>query len=142
MPALYRMSFSPATMARLTRLLRAGAVFAEYYEAAMGYSVNLVATKAKENAHARFARPTGTLARGINGYVRTPFLGEVGVGVQVPYARRRELGFSGMTDRLGRYYAQDPGAFYLRDGLRASEPGIVAAFHEANALAVRRMILP
>jgi hypothetical protein len=36
----------------------------------------------------------------------------------LPYARRRELGFSGMTDVRGIFYAHDPGGFYMRDTLQ------------------------
>jgi hypothetical protein len=35
-------------------------------------------------------------------------------GSDLPYSRRREFGFSGRTDSLGRYYANDPGAFYMQ----------------------------
>ena len=40
------------------------------------------------------------------------------VGSDLPYSRRREFGFSGKTDSLGRYYAHDPGAFYLKKTLQ------------------------
>lgn len=39
-------------------------------------------------------------------------------GSDLPYSRRREFGFSGKTDSLGRYYAHDPGAFYLQKTLQ------------------------
>ena|SRR5450755_1678121 len=35
----------------------------------------------------------------------------------LPYARRREEGFSGMTDSLGRFYPNDPGGFYMQQTL-------------------------
>lgn len=37
-----------------------------------------------------------------------------------PYAWRREEGFSGMTDSLGRFYPNDPGKHYMYNGLMAS----------------------
>ena len=41
------------------------------------------------------------------------------IGSALPYTQRRERGFSGMTDSLGRYYPDDPGAFFLEDTLDA-----------------------
>ena len=38
---------------------------------------------------------------------------EIEIRVAKPYGRRRECGFSGMTDSLGRYYPYDPGKPYL-----------------------------
>src|SRR6266566_5061281 len=40
------------------------------------------------------------------------------VGSDLPYARRREEGFSGRTDSLGRTYRNDPGAFYLQRAIK------------------------
>ena len=36
------------------------------------------------------------------------------VGSELPYSRRREFGFTGRTDSLGRKYTNDPGAFYMQ----------------------------
>jgi hypothetical protein len=38
----------------------------------------------------------------------------VAVAVGVPYGQRREKGFSGMTDALGRHYVNDPAKPYLQ----------------------------
>lgn len=39
------------------------------------------------------------------------------VGTKKPYASRREYGFSGMTDSLGRYYKDDPGQGFMESSL-------------------------
>jgi phage gpG-like protein len=39
------------------------------------------------------------------------------VGTSLPYGRRREFGFSGLTDSLGRYFKDDPGKPYLQPAL-------------------------
>jgi hypothetical protein len=152
MPAMYSMAFTPGTMARITRLVEAAPIFVKYYTFAMGYSVNLVKREAIARAPVG-SRPGysggrgsgvgghGHLRGGINGYVHSPWHGEVGVISAVPYGQRREKGFSGMTDSLGRYYANDPGSFYLRNALHASEPGIAAAFHQAARMAFREIAL-
>lgn len=139
--AAFGIGFDAATVARLSRLIEAGPIFTAYYGAAMNACVNYVTTKAKQNASQRFQQPTGTLMRGITGVVHSPFLGEVGVGKQVPYARRREFGFNGMTDALGRTYTNDPGAFYLTDAYHDSLPFIATTFRTATMLGVQRLVL-
>lgn len=39
------------------------------------------------------------------------------VGSKRPYAARREYGFSGMTDSLGRLYKDDPGQSFMEESL-------------------------
>lgn len=39
------------------------------------------------------------------------------VTTDVIYGRRREMGFSGMSDSLGRFYPSDPGAFFVKTTL-------------------------
>jgi len=51
-----------------------------------------------------------------------------GAESDLPYARRREFGFSGRTDSLGRHYTNDPGAFYMRATLATVEDDIDTAF--------------
>lgn len=137
---IYSMTFDAASVARLGRLINAAPVFAAYYTTAMNACVNRVQTAAKQNAaDGRFQNPTGNLMRGITGYVRSPWEGVVGVREAVPYARRRELGFVG-TDALGRTY-NDPGYFYLRDGLEDSRPFISATFRTSTQMAVASMII-
>lgn len=139
--AAFSVTLDAASVARMAALINCAPIFTAYYSAAMNACVNRVATKAKQNTADRFADPTGTLMRGINGYVISPFEGVVGVGQQVPYARRREFGFNGMTDALGRTYTNDPGFFYLRDALEDSRPFIASAFRGAAQLAIRDIIL-
>lgn len=141
----YTMAFTPATLRRFEAMVAAAPIMAGYYSAAMSFAVNRVATEAKQattelfNSNPIGGTPSGTLARGIVGQVLSPLRGQVGVGYQVPYARRREYGFSGMTDSLGRTYTNDPAKPYLETGLQRSLPAIESAFVEASALAIRRI---
>ena len=136
---VYSMTFDAATVARMGRLINAAPVFAAYYTTAMNACVNRVETAAKQNALDYFANPTGTLSRAITGFVRSPWEGVVGVGQQVPYARRRELGFVG-TDSLGRTY-NDPAYLYLHDGLESSRGFISTAFRTSTQMAVAQVII-
>jgi hypothetical protein len=62
----------------------------------------------------RWKNPTGELQNSF--YFFTSNRLERTVTSDDPKARRRNEGFSGMTDSLGRFYANDPGAFYLDKG--------------------------
>lgn len=72
--------------------------------------------------------PTGTLEDSFS-VQATPY--ELQIGSNVAYARRRNYGFSGMTDALGRYYPYDPGAFYVEAGVAATEQQILQLFDTA-----------
>lgn len=119
---------TPDSLIRLARMANCTALIMEANLTAMNFSVNYVANQARANAPVL----TGNLRRSIQGIVHSPDLGEVGVGANVSYARRRELGFSGMTDSLGRFYSNDPGKFYLHNALEQSRPAIFAAFVTAT----------
>ena len=146
--AMYGITFDAASMARIAALVNAQPTFAKYHLAAMRYCVNLVNQKAQANAPVL----TGTLRRGIRGYVMTPWLGQVGVLGNVPYGRRREFGFDNMTDRMGRTYANgDPlysntaarsHMMYLHRALDSSRPAIGIAFRTATQMAIRAYIAP
>jgi hypothetical protein len=139
--APYVVSLDAASLARMRRLLMTGPIFARYYQAAMNSCVAKVVQESKTAASEAFRKPTGKLMGGITGQAQSPWRGVVGVGQQVPYARRREFGFSGMTDALGRYYNLDPGAFYLHTGLQRAQPYIRTTFFAATELAMRDVII-
>lgn len=41
------------------------------------------------------------------------------IGSPLPYSWRRDRGFSGMTDSLGRFYPDDPGVLYAENALES-----------------------
>ena len=73
--------------------------------------------QSRSNMHWR--APTGALSESIHA-IYSPL--EVLVGSDLPYAWRREKGFTGMTDVLGRYYRYDPGQYYLTRALLSTVP--------------------
>lgn len=140
----YGFSFDGGTLRRMAMLMNTAPVFERFYMVAMNQSVNMVNRRAQENAPVL----TGTLRRAIRGKVLNPYLGQVGVLATVPYARRREYGFDGRTDALGRFYPMDPvdpdkraHMFYLRRALQTSQPEINALYRTATALAIREIVL-
>lgn len=138
--AAYTIFFDPGTIARMTALAGVATSMQGLYLAAMNASVNQVNTLAKGFApvgvYPTRGRTGGNLRRGIRGIVDSPVEGRVGVVRSVPYGHRREVGFSGQRDSLGRYYPHDPGSFYLKRAMQAGLPFINDAFKTAAQIAI------
>lgn len=54
----------------------------------------------------------------------------------VAYARRRNWGFSGMTDSLGRHFTNDPGVYYMEGTVTAETDWIISRFKKAVSQAL------
>jgi hypothetical protein len=138
----YSLQLDPASVRRIHAMIGAVPTMERYYRSTMNAVVNHIRTEASGNAPVL----TGTLRRGIRAQVETAWLGYVGVIRNVPYARRREFGFDGQTDRLGRYYPQDPKdpakrahLHYLKRAVESSIPFVQKAYNTSTALAVQEM---
>ena len=113
-------------------ILLAGAV-----QAGLAYSGRILVYQAQQLTWQRFQNPSGALAASIHAVRESPY--EIEIGSELPYARRREFGFSGMTDSLGRFYADDPGAYYLEDAMNASLEEIEARMASTINAALARL---
>lgn len=98
----------------------------------------LLVGAAQANTWEAFMHPTGALAGSITFYVPSPE--EVAVSVGVPYGHRREKGFSGQTDSLGRYYANDPAEPYLIPAMEENEAAVLALMADAVQVALGRVV--
>lgn len=78
---------------------------------AMQDVVEILSDAATANMH--WKNPSGDLEDSIYEDSQVIDAWHAEVGSSLPYAARREWGFSGMVDSLGRYFRDDPGAFYL-----------------------------
>ena len=125
----FMMGFDPGSLLALTRLMGFGALLDPNVLAALVASGTLLVTAAVGNTWSMFANPTGTLASSIYFWVAGPM--EVDIAVGVPYGRRREFGFSGMTDSLGRFFADDPGKPYMENALADNQDAVLALMKEA-----------
>lgn len=94
-------------------VLLAGAI-----QSGLDYSGRILIAHMQRLMGERFKNPTGQLASSLYQVKDSPF--EVTVGSDDPKAARRNWGFSGMTDSLGRYYPNDPGIYYAEDGMNES----------------------
>jgi hypothetical protein len=59
------------------------------------------------------------------------------VGSKRPYAARREYGFSGMTDSLGRLYKDDPGQGFMEESLTGNVDYIESRIAQAAETAMK-----
>ena len=92
-------------------------------------SLEALEREAVDYMDARFINPTGALADSLE---RQMFSYDEGhLATNMPYARRREWGFSGMTDSLGRYYPNDPGIGYMEAAIRLAAPDITTYYETA-----------
>lgn len=80
---------------------------------AMLESVQMLQLDAWRFMYDNFKAPTGQLEESLMYVVESPY--EAWMGSELPYARRRDWGFSGMTDALGRYYPYDPGIYWAEN---------------------------
>lgn len=90
---------------------------------------------AQTNMH--WKNPSGKLSGSLKPKIENPYASWM--GTDLPYAMRRERGFSGKTDSLGRYYAHDPGAFYMDKALKQEKSHIDDIFTEAVNAALARL---
>lgn len=97
-------------------------------------SGTLLVNATAANTWSVFANPSGKLADSVYFYVISPT--EAAVAVGVPWAQRREKGFSGMTDSLGRYYPNDPAKPYAEPAVDQTQQEIA----EIMEMAVNRAL--
>jgi hypothetical protein len=83
----------------------------KYFRIAMGETLDELEYYAQEWMWAKFENPQGPLEDAFEKAVYGPR--EAEIDNPMPYAWRREKGFTGMTDSLGRYFAWDGGIAYI-----------------------------
>lgn len=125
----FNCSFDPGSLDTITQLMGFSALLNPEITNALSQAGTMLVTTAQTNTWLVFEHPTGELAGSITFYVASP--SEVDLTVGVPYGRRREYGFSGMTDSLGRYYAHDPAKPYLAPAVETDTPLVVAMLENA-----------
>lgn len=121
------------SMANVDRLLAFDPLFMASIETAIDLSLDGIISAAQAYMWATFINPTGPLEdafekdlEGTSGVISNP----------MDYAWRRNEGFSDMTDRLGRYYANDPGIHYMEFALQIAEPFIETTFAIETEVAI------
>lgn len=114
------LGFDPVSLATIAKLATFEGMLDPRIQGALDQSGQLIAQTAQANTWQVFANPTGELADSIT--VLVAGLEEVDVVVGVPYGRRREMGFEGMYDSLGRGPFHDPAKPYLMPAVESDVP--------------------
>jgi len=123
-------AFDPSSMASMARLLSFDVMLEEEMAPSMDEAGQLVTEAAQANTWTAFQHPTGQLAGSISPVPLGPL--EVGIAVGVPYGLRREYGFVGMVDSLGRI-GTDVAEPYAQPALDANAEKVVQLMEEAIA---------
>lgn len=110
-----------------TPLLLANLAAGEYHQ------LQIVQSRAVAYMWEMFKAGTGELEDGFDPIAITVQANQVfgTLSNSLPWAWRREEGFSGRTDRLGRYYKKDPGIHYMRWALTAQRDAIAQGIQQA-----------
>lgn len=116
----FHIGFDTPSLAAITHLIGFEALLNPQVTEALTQAGELLVTTAQTNTWSVFTAPTGQLASSIYFYVSSPM--EVDVAVGVIYGRRRELGFEGMYDSLGRGPFHDPPKPYLAPAVETDKP--------------------
>lgn len=112
-----------------------------WVDAAEQLSLNHLKSSVQSNMRTRFKNPTGALEDNTDINVFSHELPVISgeVANDFPYAFRREYGFSGMTDSLGRFYPEDPGVFYMGSALVSDYDWIRKKFQWAINKALKEL---
>lgn len=123
-----------ASLDRLVHLAGFAVLLDPEIQAALTQAGKQITEAAQANTWQVFDNPSGALASSIYPWMASSE--ELQIVVGVPYGHRREYGFSGETDSLGRYFANDPARPYLVPALVANEQAVLQLIEEAvNAAA-------
>jgi hypothetical protein len=133
----FHMGLDPLSLAELVRMQGFSALLDPEITAGLAESGNLLVNAAVAKTWEVFANPTGRLASTIYFYVVSP--SEVALVVASPYGQRREKGFSGMTDALGRFYPYDPAKPYLEPTITEQSPNVLRIMENATNTALGRI---
>lgn len=127
------MGLTPQSMAALHRFNEFSPRLKQNLSSAIYHQLQVAQGRATAYMWEMFKAPTGELEDGWEPIdVQTASNAVSGtLSNSIPWAWRREEGFSGKTDRLGRYYAKDPGIHYMRWVLNAQKETMVAAVKQA-----------
>jgi hypothetical protein len=91
-----------------------GPALDEWMTIALRLSLDHLFSSAQDYMSSKFKHPTGTLEHNFIQQIYSSSMPVSGALVNdSPYAWRREQGFSGMTDSLGRHFTNDPGIYYM-----------------------------
>lgn len=134
---MFSASFDTGSLATLTRLMGFSALLDPNIQEALTEAGTILTDAAVANTWEVFENPTGELAGTIYPWLKSP--SEMEIRVDSPYGRRREEGFMGLYDSLGRGPFDDPAKPYLAPALTANEDEVKAFIAEAVQITMSEM---
>ena len=131
----FSLSFDPQSLSEMAQFAGFSVYLSEEVQSALQQAGSILVESAQANMH--WVNPTGALEASITADASTPY--EVIVGSDLPYARRREFGFTDMVDSLGRFFPYDPGAFYMLGAAEQDSQGVLVLIENAVYAALNRL---
>jgi hypothetical protein len=127
-------AFDAESLAKIKNLMAFEQALQGHLTVAMGQSLDDLEYEAQKWMWLSFQNPQGTLEGAFQKSVYGPYLAEL--SNPSDYAWRREKGFTGMTDSLGRFYALDPGIAYMLNATVNAWDDVQRNFEEALGYAL------
>lgn len=118
----------PVSLVQLSRLQNYQAAFKTHVLKGLWRSVEVLETTAVGYMWDHFQNPTGQLENAFTWGILD--WNRVYLDNTQPYARRRNWGFSGMTDSLGRTYLDDPGIYWAENSIETVSSEVEDIFQE------------
>lgn len=124
----------PESIQALGRLENGQAAFKSGVSKALVRSVMLLDSTSVEYMWDHFRNPGGQLESGFTWSV--PSWNRAYLDNDVPYAKRRNWGFSGKTDALGRFYPNDEGIAWAENSIEIITPEVEDIFADEMEAAI------
>ena len=134
---LITIALDPAALRRIRSLLEFEAVLSPHLIEAHKESLTDLYYQALGWMQVSFQEPTGQLEDAFEQEVFGPNISEL--RNPLDYAWRRERGFSGMTDSLGRFYSHDPGIAYMKTAIILGRDEVESNFTDHVQLALMEL---
>ena len=133
----FSLSFSPHALAEMAQFASFPVYMSMEVQGALQQGGQTLVSAIRSNMH--WQKPSGKLEASIGVLTDSPY--ELQIGSPLPYARRREFGFTDMVDSLGRYFAHDPGAFYMLAAHNQEGRNVLISVEDAVQRALQRMVV-
>jgi hypothetical protein len=133
------LQFDPASVARIAKIAEFETILRLNFLLAMQDSLDNLETAAQGEMWSMFLNPSGQLEDAFEKTVYGPY--KAALSNPLPYAWRREMGFSGMTDSLGRFFPNDPGIAFMHTAIDIAYDEVQMNFQEALDRTIAVMVM-
>lgn len=112
--------FQPDLIGVMSQFSQFDGILKKHLAIATGKSAGLIGDFQVQYMWANFHDPTGPLEDSVSVRMVSEYMAFIGPDpgeAASVYAARRNWGFSGMTDILGRFFSYDPGIYYAEESI-------------------------